>query len=86
MQWPELFVGLTPGQRHAVARHLAQTCPPGHQSTRSEIDATVQYVVGEITHDEYALRCPATPPDLSPDRATTMTNPTRPGLDGASQR
>ncbi|GAB7007724.1 hypothetical protein JCM18899A_51990 [Nocardioides sp. AN3] len=57
MQWPELFVGLTPGQRHAVVRHLAQTCPAGHEPTRDDVDATVQYIVGEITPSEYARHC-----------------------------
>lgn len=62
MQWPELFVGLTPGQRHAVVRHLARTCPDCSEPTRAEVDATVQYVVGEITLNEYARRCPSTRP------------------------
>lgn len=62
MQWPELFVGLTPGQRHSVVRHLAQTRPHGSEPTRAEVDATVQYVVGEITLNEYARRCPSTRP------------------------
>lgn len=83
MQWPELFVGLTPGQRQSVAHHLAQTRPPGHESTRSETDATVQYVVGEITHDEYALRLLLHTPDPGPGRVTATTDPTRPGLGGA---
>jgi len=62
MQWPELFVGLTPGQRHSVVRHLAKTCPAGREPTRAEVDATVQYVVGEITPSEYARRCSPTRP------------------------
>ena len=62
IQWLELFVGLTPGQRHTVVRHLAQTCPAGHEPTRADVDAAVQYVVGEITPGEYARRCSSARP------------------------
>lgn len=60
VQWPELFVGLTPGQRRTVVRNLAQTHPEGREPTRAEVDDMVQYVVGEITPDEYVRRCSRT--------------------------
>lgn len=58
-RWPELFVGLTPGQRQTVVRNLARTQPNG-SPTRTEVDDMVQYVVGEITQPEYARRCSGT--------------------------
>lgn len=65
VQWPELFVGLTPGQRRTVVRNLAQTYPEGREPTRAEVDDMVQYVVGEITPNEYARRCSRTRPTLA---------------------
>lgn len=65
MQWPELFVGLTSGQRRTVVRNLAQTYPEGREPTRAEVDDMVQYVVGEITPDEYVQRCSRTRPTLA---------------------
>ncbi|WP_300640684.1 hypothetical protein [Nocardioides sp.] len=56
-QWPELFVGLTPGQRRTVVRNLARAYPAGAPPTRVEVDDMVQYVVGEITPTEYQRRC-----------------------------
>ena len=56
-RWPELFVGLTPGQRRTVVRNLARAHPDGTPPTRTEVDDMVQYVVGEITPTEYARRC-----------------------------
>lgn len=55
-QWPELFVGLTPGQRRTVVRNLAGAHPDGIEPTRAEVDDMVQYVVGEITPTEYVRR------------------------------
>jgi hypothetical protein len=46
MRWPELFVGLTPGQRHAVVRNLARSQPVGMEPGRAEVDDMVQYVIG----------------------------------------
>jgi len=57
VRWPELFVGLTAGQRHAVVRNLARSQPDGMEPTRAEVDNMVQYVVGEISDAEYARRC-----------------------------
>lgn len=62
VQWPELFIGLTPGQRGTVVRNLAQAYGKGGEPTRAEIDDMVQYVVGEITPKEYARRCSPTRP------------------------
>lgn len=59
-RWPDLFVGLTPGQRSAVVRKLAQSHGESHGGalpTRSEVDDMVQYVVGEINDVEHARRC-----------------------------
>jgi hypothetical protein len=56
-RWPDLFVGLAPGQRHAVVRNLARSHQGGSQPTRAEVDNMVQYVVGEISDAEYARRC-----------------------------
>ncbi|MEV5003936.1 hypothetical protein [Nocardioides sp. LML1-1-1.1] len=61
-QWPELFVGLTPGQRGTVVRNLAQAHGEGREPTRAEVDDMVQYVVGEITPTEYVRRCSPTRP------------------------
>lgn len=60
VQWPELFVGLTPGQRRTVVRNLAQTYPEGREPTRAEVDDRVQYIVGEITPNEFVRRCSRT--------------------------
>jgi hypothetical protein len=57
VRWPELFVGLTPGQRRTVVRNLAHAHPDGRGPTRAEVDDMVQYIVGEITQPEYARRC-----------------------------
>lgn len=57
-RWPELFVGLTAGQRRTVARNLAHKHPDRRGPSRAEVDAMVQYVVGEISQAEYARRCP----------------------------
>ncbi len=54
--WPELFVGLTSGQRRTVVRNLAHTHPRGSGPTRTEVEDMVQYVVGEITQSEYLRR------------------------------
>lgn len=56
-RWPDLFVGLTPGQRHAVVRSLARSQSGGALPTRTEVDDMVQYVVGEISDAEHARRC-----------------------------
>lgn len=61
-KWPELFVGLTPGQRRTVVRNLAHAHPTGSGPTRAEVDDMVQYVVGEITQTEYVRRCSASRP------------------------
>lgn len=66
VQWPELFVGLTPGQRRTVVRNLAHVRPDGREPTRAEVDDMVQYVVGEITPTEYARRCSRTHPPPVP--------------------
>jgi hypothetical protein len=56
VRWPDLFVGLTSGQRQTVVRSLARSHRGGAQPTRTEVDNMVQYVVGEITEAEYARR------------------------------
>jgi hypothetical protein len=66
VRWPELFVGLTPGQRRTVVRNLAHAHPDGMEPTRAEVDDMVQYVVGEITQAEYARRCSRTRPTPVP--------------------
>jgi hypothetical protein len=55
-RWPDLFVGLTPGQRRTVVRNLARSWHDGWEPTRSDVDDLVQYVVGEISEAEYARR------------------------------
>lgn len=62
VQWPELFIGLTPGQRGTVVRNLAEAYGESGQPTRAEVDDMVQYVVGEITPKEYGRRCSPTRP------------------------
>jgi hypothetical protein len=57
VRWPELFVGLTPGQQHAVVRNLARSQPVGVEPGRAEVDYMVQYVIGEIGEAEYLRRC-----------------------------
>lgn len=81
-RWPDLFVGLTPGQRSAVVRSLAQSYGGGTLPTRSEVDDMVQYVVGEISDVEHARRrscratrtlgsAPGAPPALGSDLVLT---------------
>lgn len=55
-RWPELFVGLTPGQRRLVVLKLDEADTGGQTPTRDEVDDMVQYVVGEITQAEYVQR------------------------------
>lgn len=68
VRWPDLFVGLTPGQRRTVVRNLAHADPEGREPTRAAVDDMVQYVVGEITQAEYVRRCSRTRPPVSAGR------------------
>lgn len=55
-RWPDLFVGLTPGQRRLVVLKLDEEVAGDQAPTRDEVDDMVQYVVGEITEAEYIQR------------------------------
>lgn len=55
--WPELFAGLTAGQRDEVVGNLAWSLPDEAQPSRAEVDDMVAYVTGQLTKTEYAHRC-----------------------------
>lgn len=55
--WPDLFGGLTDGQRREVVRNLAWSMPDETQPSRVEVVDMVQYVAGKLSNAEYARRC-----------------------------